>query len=195
MTRAGNLFAWQKPPDNESDLMDLGEDWASELPEEELEHLYLRSQQRLQETIEFGNQQESKALAFARLSFVLIAASGIFGDLQIEGNLSPISIVSILALASSVAAGVITFFALQPQRWQTGENIQWLAQWASAGATRRLMMATALEILISGFRSNTQLIRRRGRLLSWLLWAVAVQTIGVVGVQVVNVLVERAPNC
>lgn len=172
--------------DRSDTLADLPENWPEGLGEEELEYLYAESRLRLRETIEFGDQQEAKALALVRLALILIAASGIFGDLQVEGAWSAISIVSALAILSSVLVGGATFVLLRPQRWETGANVEWLAHWT--GADTPAMKSVVLETLVEGFRSNSEIIRRRGEWLMWLLWLVAFQTTCIVGVQVVSAL-------
>ncbi len=167
-------------------LPDLPENWPEELGEEELEYLYTESRLRLRETIEFGDQQEAKALALIRLALILIAASGIFGDLQLEGAWSAISIASALAILSSVLVGGVAFVLLRPQRWETGANVEWLAHWS--GAAPPAMKAAVLETLVEGFRRNNAIIQKRGERLVWLLWLVALQTVCVVSVQVVSEL-------
>ena len=173
-------------------LRDLPQDWSDALGAEELEYLYTESRLRLRETIEFGDQQEAKALALIRLALILIAASGIFGDLRIESAWSAISITSALAILSSVLVGGVTFLLLRPQSWETGADVEWLAHWA--GADTPAMKTAVLETLVEGFRKNTAIIRERSRRLGWLLWLVAFQTACVVSVQVASALVSQCPS-
>ena len=158
---------------------DLPESWPADFGEEEREYLYEESRQRLQEVIEFANQQEAKALALVRISLVIIAASGIFGDLRIESasplEWGPVSIVSALALLASVVVGGIAFWLLHPQAWWTGADVHWLARWA--GASKRELKDIVLETLVTGFHQNRAITRKRGSRLVLLLWAVAVQTL------------------
>ena len=169
---------------------DLPENWSADFGEEEREYLYEEGRQRIPETIEFGNQQEAKALALVRISLVIIAASGIFGDLRIESvsplEWGPLSVVSALAILSSLIVGGIAFWILHPQGWWTGSDVHWLARWA--GATKQEMKDAVLEIFVEGFRHNLTIIQQRGKRLAWLLWAVAFQTLCVVLVQVVDAL-------
>ncbi len=161
------------------------ENWPSGFGEDEREYLYEESRQRIRETIEFGNQQEAKALALVRISLVIIAASGIFGDLRIV-DWGPLSIVSALAILASMAVGGIAFWLLHPQGWWTGSDVHWLARWE--GATRQEMKDSVLETLVNGFQHNLAIIQERGNRLMWMLWAVAFQTLCVVLVQVVDAL-------
>lgn len=169
---------------------ELPEDWPQAFDEDERDYLYEESQRRLREVLEFGDQQEAKALALARIALIVIAASGIFGDLQIESaspqEWGPTTIASIVAIAASIVVGAITFWLLHPPEWQTGANVEWLARWS--GARKRDMKDAVLEVLVEGFWRNTEITRVRGERLVWLLWAVAFQTICVVAVQVVSAL-------
>jgi hypothetical protein len=165
---------------------DLPQDWTTTFDDDAREFLFQESRQRLSETIAFGDQQEAKALALIRISLVIISASGIFGDLQVQIE-SPldwnlISWASVLAIGSSLLVGGLTFWILHPQSWETGANVGWLARWA--GANRREMTDAALETLVEGFQRNSKIIQQRGERLVWLLRAVAVQTFFVVLVQV-----------
>lgn len=167
-------------------LAELPEDWTEAFDDEARDFLYEESRQRLQETIAFGDQQEAKALALVRISLVIIAASGIFGDLQVEWA-SPvawelITWASVFAIASSVAVGGLAFWLLHPQGWETGTNVEWLARWS--GASKSEMRDAGLQTLVDGFVRNTEVALRRGERLVWLLRAVAVQTFFVVLVQV-----------
>ena len=176
----------------------MPEDWAEAFDDEARDFLYEESRQRLQETIAFGDQQEAKALALVRISLVIIAASGIFGDLQVE-IASPvewelITWASVFAIASSMAVGGLAFWLLHPQVWETGTNVGWLARWS--GASREDMRSAALETLIEGFDRNDGITHRRGERLVWLLRAVAVQTFFVVLVQIAAAVDgAAAANC
>ena len=170
------------------DSPDLPEEWPDAFDEEARDFLYEESRQRLRETIEFGDQQEGKALALVRISLIIIAASGIFGDLQVD-LVSPsplawslITQASVLAILSSAAVGALAFWLLHPQNWETGTNVEWLARWS--GASTRQLKDAGLRTLVRGFGTNSEVIRKRGDRLVWLLWAVAIQTLFVVLVQV-----------
>lgn len=171
----------------DQDSLELPDDWAEAFDDDAREFLYAESRERLQETIAFGDQQEAKALALVRISLVIIAASGIFGDLQVEVASplvwEPITWASMFAIASSVAVGGLAFWLLHPQSWETGTNVGWLARWS--GASRTDMRDAGLQTLIEGFETNTRVAFQRGERLVWLLRAVAVQTFFVVLVQVV----------
>ena len=156
------------------------------------------------------NQQEAKALALLRISLIIIAASGIFGDLRIETS-SPLEWglvvgASVLALVSSAGVGGLAFWILHPQAWHTGADVGWLARWSDtgkrdmtdatsteevaaavqpeSGASKRDMKDATLETFVEGFGTNTEITRKRGDRLVWLLRAVAIQTVCVVFVQV-----------
>ena len=170
------------------DPAEVPERWPDTFDDEARDYLYEESRQRLLETIEFGNQQEAKALALLRISLIIIAASGIFGDLQVDiDSPSPlawslITQASVLALLSSLAVGGLAFWILLPQIWETGANVEWLRSWA--GASARDLKGATLEALVEGFVANNEVARGRGERLVWLLWAVAAQTVCVVLVQV-----------
>ena len=165
---------------------ELPDGWPDAFDDEARDYLYEESRQRLVESIEFGNQQEAKALALFRISLIIIAASGIFGDLRIE-IASPlewgfVTGASVLALLSSAAVGGLAFWILRPRAWHTGADVEWLARWS--GASARDLKDETLETLVEGFVANSEVARRRGERLVWLLWAVAIQTVCVVLVQV-----------
>lgn len=165
---------------------ELPDGWTDYFDDEALDYLYDESRQRLSEILDFGNQQEAKAFALLRISLIIIAASGIFGDLRIETS-SPlewglVAGASVLALLSSVWVGYLAFRILHPRAWHTGADIEWLARWSGANA-RDLKDAT-LETLQEGFVANTEVTKKRGDRLVWLLRAVAIQTVSVVFVQV-----------
>ena len=63
-----------------------------------------------------------------------------------------------------------------------GADVEWLARWS--GASARDLRDATLEALLEGFVANSEVARRRGERLVWLLWAVAIQTVCVVLVQV-----------
>ena len=165
---------------------ELPDGWPDAFDDEARDYLYEESRQRLVESIEFGNQQEAKALALFRISLIIIAASGIFGDLRIE-IASPlewgfVTGASVLALLSSAAVGGLAFWILRPRAWHTGADVEWLARWS--GTSARDLKDETLETLVEGFVANNEVTRERGDLLVWLLWAVAIQTLCVVSVQV-----------
>ena len=165
---------------------ELPDGWPDAFDDEARDYLYEESRQRLVESIEFGNQQEAKALALFRISLIIIAASGIFGDLRIE-IASPlewgfVTGASVLALLFSALVGGLTFRILHPRAWHTGADIEWLARWS--GASARDLKDATLDALMEGFVANNEVTRERGDLLVWLLWAVAIQTVCVVSVQV-----------
>ena len=121
------------------------------------------------------------------ISLILIAASGIFGDLRAE--IAPpserdwLSAASVPAILSPVAVGAITVWLLHPQPWSTGTDVEWLARWS--GARTRDLKDAALKELVSGFAENHEITKERGERLTWLLWAVVIQTLCVVLVQIV----------
>ena len=165
---------------------ELPDGWPDAFDDEARDYLYEESRQRLVEGIEFGNQQEAKALALLRISLIIIAASGIFGDLRIETT-SPlewglVTWASVLALLSSAAVGGLAFWILRPRAWHTGAHVEWLARWS--GASARDLKDETLETLVEGFVANNEVTRERGDSLVWLLRAVAIQTVCVVFVQV-----------
>ena len=193
-----------------NDPAELPDGWPGAFDDEARDYLYEESRQRLVESIEFGNQQEAKALALLRISLIIIAASGIFGDLRIE-TASPlewglVAGASVLALVSSACVGGLAFWILHPQTWHTGADVGWLARWSDAskrdmtdatsteeaavavrpesGASKRDMKDATLETFVEGFGTNTEITRKRGDRLVWLLRAVAIQTVCVVFVQV-----------
>ena len=164
----------------------LPEDWAAAFDDEARDFLFEEGRRRLWETIESRDQQEAKALALIRISLVIIAASGIFGDLRLEAALPPewdlVTWFSVFAILSSIAVGGLSFSLLHPQEWETGTNVGWLARWS--GASKDMMKDAALETLVEGFERNIRITQRRGECLVWLLRAVAVQTFFVVLVEV-----------
>ena len=170
---------------------ELPDGWPDAFDNEARDYLYEESRQRLVESIEFGNQQEAKALALFHISLIIIAASGIFGDLQLEAwspsNWGLITCASLAAILSWAVVGVLAFWILHPQAWHTGADVEWLARWSGA-STRELKDAT-LDSLVDGFGANSKITKGRGERLVWLLRAVALQTVFVVLVQVV-----AAPN-
>ena len=91
---------------------------------------------------------------------------------------------SVLALLFSLVAVGLGFWLLHPQSWETGMNVRWFAQWARSGADTRDMEGATLEDLVEGFGKNVRIAGERGGRLVWLLWAVAIQTLCVVLVQV-----------
>ena len=164
----------------------LPEDWPDAFGDEERDYLHDESRRRLRETIEFGDQQEAKALALVRISLILIAASGIFGDLRVEAappaEWDWLTVASLLAILSSVAVGAIAVLLLYPRGWDTGADVEWLAAWS--GARARDLKDEALKGFVAGFVRNSEIARQRGERLVWLLWAVVIQTLCVVLVQV-----------
>lgn len=166
----------------------LPDGWPDAFDDEARDYLYEEGRQRLAESLEFGNQQEAKALALLRISLIIIAASGIFGDLQVDLtsgsplDWSLITQASVLAILFSAAVGGLAFWILHPRAWHTGVDMEWLAHWS--GARARSLTDATLEALLEGFVVNNEVTRKRGERLVWLLWAVAIQTVCVVFVQI-----------
>ena len=142
---------------------ELPEGWPDAFDEDARDYLYEAAVARLQEITDFGSRQQDKALALLRLSFVLIAVGGIFGDLHLGLN----------------TLGI-------PREWATGTDVDWLARWE--GASRRGMKDAVLEYAVSGFQRNRALTATRGKLLTALVVALALQTVFVVLVQIVSAL-------
>ena len=163
---------------------ELPEGWPDAFDEDARDYLYEEASTRLRESVEFASQQQDKALALLRLSFVLIAVGGIFGDLHI--GLSTIGIVSVLAIASAVAVGAIGLVLVFPREWATGTEVDWLARWPGARASE--MRDAVLEFSVAGFERNRALTTTRGKLLTALVVALALQTVFVVLVQIVSAL-------
>ena len=119
-----------------------------------------------------------------RPSFILIAVGGIFGEIVIERSL--LGVLSILAIVWSVGVGTIGLWLLFPRNWRTGADVEWLAGWR--GALRRDMKDAVLESSVEAFRRNAQLSEQRGKLLTALVVALAVQTALVVLVQIASAI-------
>ena len=172
---------------SKENLPELPDAWPDAFAEDERDFLYEESRRRLLETIEFGNQQEAKALALVRISLLVFAASGIFGDLRLEiASPSPrdwslITQASLLAIGASGIVGALAIWLLHPQEWETGTNVGWLARWS--GASTRELKDASLEVLVEGFDKNAAITKKRGNRLTWLLWALAFQTLCVVFVE------------
>ncbi len=163
---------------------ELPEGWPDAFDEDARDYLYEEASTRLREITEFAGQQQDKALGLLRLSFVLIAVGGIFGDLHLGPSL--LGVVSVLAIVSAVTVGGIGLLLLFPREWATGPDVDWLAQWE--GASQRAMRDTVLEDSVEGFRRNRALTATRGKLLTALVVALALQTVFVVLVQIVSAL-------
>ena len=163
---------------------ELPEGWPDAFDEETRDYLYDVANSRVRETTEFGGRQQEKALALLSLSFALIAVGGIFGDLHLARSV--LGIVSILAIACAVAVGASGLLLVFPREWATGADVDWLARWE--GASRRAMKDAVLDHSVRGFRRNRQLTATRGKLLTGLVVALALQTVFVVLVQVVSAL-------
>ena len=163
---------------------ELPEGWPDAFDEEARDYLYEEATTRLRESTDFGGRQQDKALALLRLSFVLIAVGGIFGDLHL--GLNVLGIVSILAIVSAVAVGGIGLLLVFPREWATGTDADWLARWT--GASERAMKDAVLEYSVRGFQRNRALTATRGKLLTALVVALALQTGFVVLVQIVSAL-------
>lgn len=109
---------------------DLPEGWPDAFDEDARDYLYEEASTRLRESIEFGNQQLDKALALLRISLLVIAAGGIFGDLYL--GLSVRGVLSALAVGSALLVGSMALLLLYPRSWETGANVEWLARWSGA---------------------------------------------------------------
>ncbi len=163
---------------------ELPEGWPQAFDEEARDYLYMEASTRLREVIEFGNQQLDKGLALLRLSLLVIAAGGIFGDLYLGFSL--LGVLSGLAVGAALVVGGMGLLLLYPRDWETGANVDWLARWR--GADTRAMRDSVLETMVRGFRTNRRITEQRGRILVLLVPAVMVQTVLVVLVQIVSVL-------
>ena len=163
---------------------ELPEGWPDAFDEEARDYLYEEAGVALREITEFAGQQQDKALGLLRLSFVLIAVGGIFGDLQFEQ--SALGVLSVLAIACSAGVGAIGLWLLFPRNWRTGADMGWLARWQ--GATTRDMRDAVLESSVQAIQDNTRLSTKRGMLLTALVVALALQTVFVVLVQVASAI-------
>ena len=163
---------------------DLPEGWPDAFDEDARDYLYEEASTRLREIIDFGNQQLDKALALLRLSLLVIAVGGIFGDLHL--GLSLRGVLSGFAVGSALLVGAMGLALLYPRSWETGANVEWLARWQ--GATTRTMRDSVLETTVKGFQANRSITEQRGKILILLVPAVMIQTVLVVLVQVVSAL-------
>ena len=163
---------------------ELPEGWPDAFDEDARDYLYGEAGAALREITEFASQQQDKALGLLRLSFILIAVGGIFGDLQF--GRSPLGVLSALAIACSVGVGAIGLWLLFPRNWRTGADVGWLASWE--GALTRDMKDAVLESTVRAIQQNARLSAERGKLLTGLVVALALQTAFVVLVQVVSAL-------
>ena len=163
---------------------ELPEGWPDAFDEDARDYLYEEARTALTEITEFASQQQEKALGLLRLSFVLIAVSGIFGDIQLER--STLGVLSTLAIVCSAGVGAVGLWLLFPRNWRTGADMGWLGRWE--GATTRDMKDAVLESSVRATQHNARLSARRGMLLTALVVALALQTVFVVLVQVASAL-------
>ena len=163
---------------------DLPEGWPDAFDEDARDYLYEEASTRLRESIEFGNQQLDKALALLRISLLVIAVGGIFGDLYL--GFSVRGVLSALAVGSALVVGAMALLLLYPRSWETGANVEWLARWS--GANVRAMRDSVLETTVKGFQANRRITQRRGKILVLLVPAVMAQTVLVVLVQIAAAL-------
>ena len=138
----------------------------------------------MKETLAFGEQQEAKALAIVRLSLVIIAASGIFGDLEITAT-DLVSILSGLAVAAFAGVMAIAILVFHPADWETGLNVGWFAEWAHSGAKVADLRARALAVFVDGYEKNYR-ISLRGFWLKWATRLLVLQVVFVVGVEIAS---------
>ena len=157
-----------------------------QIEEPELSFLYDEGRARLNEILTFAEQQESKALAIVRISLIIIAASGIFGDLEITAT-DPVSILSVLAIAATLGVAAMAIHVFFPAEWETGLDVPWFSKWAHSGAKVEHMRARALEVFNKGYESNLR-ISRRGRWLRCATKLLVLQVAFVVGVEIVSAL-------
>ena len=163
---------------------ELPEGWPDAFDEETRDYLYEEARAALREITEFAGQQQDKALGLLRLSFVLIAVGGIFGDFHLARSV--LGVLSALAIVCSVGVGAIGLSLLFPRSWRTGADVGWLASWQ--GAITRDMKDAVLESSVRAIQHNSRLSAERGKLLTALVVVLALQTALVVLVQVVGAL-------
>ena len=153
------------------------------LEEPELRFLYDEGRSRLNEMLAFADQQEAKALAIARLSLIIIAASGIFGDLALTAGYLVLSF-SLLAVAATLGvAAIAILIVFYPAEWETGLNVESFTTWARAGATVERMREYALSVFVAGYKKNYRVLQR-GRWLKVAIVLLVLQVGFVVAVEI-----------
>lgn len=165
--------------------MGEGSGWWEAFDDGALEYLYEVGTAQLSETIEEKGQQDRLVVYFVSWTVMIVGAGGIFGELRIS-DVDATSILSAAAAACALAVGVLAAAVFRPRVWLRGVTITWLSQYR--GASRRVLMAEALDDLVDGFEQNSRIPDERGRLIRWLY----VLTLGasglIVAIQLVSAL-------
>ena len=155
--------------------------WPNDFNEDSQVFLYETAQGRVADLADWGDRQDSKAVTLFTVSTALLAASGIFGSLELSISLR--GALTILTLATSSAAFIVAVVIYWPAGWESGVNVAWMKSWR--GAHVQPLRNAGLEVLIEGFEANLANVQRKGVFLRYLIALVAVQAILVAAVQLV----------
>ena len=162
----------------------LPDDWAHDVDDDALEFLLSESRSRTEEQARSAAEQERRAITLTAWGIVAIGASGLFGDLRFGfGDDLIVAVLSVLALAAFGGVFIIAIRLVSPRSWSTGSDVEWLAEYARDGATRRDLMAETVAALLIGFRRNRENKRCRDRVMPWLVRLVVIEVALVIAIQ------------
>lgn len=156
--------------------------WQEDFDDEALEYLHDGGTEQLRETLDEKNQQDRLTIYLVSWTVTLVSAAGIFGQLKIS-DIDAISALSAIASASAVAVGAVAVAIFRPREWLRGTDPVWLSQYK--GATKRLLMEEALDVLVLGFRQNREIVNQRDQLIRWLYGLTIATSLLIVAVQLV----------
>ncbi len=163
-------------------MEELGPGWQEEFGDGALEYLHDGGMERLRETLDEKSQQDRLALYLASWTITIVGAAGIFGELRIS-NVDAISVLSTVASICALAVGAVTAAVFRPREWLRGTDPVWLSRYG--GATKRMLMEEALDVLVIGFKWNRQVVNQRDRLIRWLYALTIATSLLIVAIQLV----------
>ena len=160
----------------------LAPGWQEEFDDEALEYLHDGGTERLRETLDEKKQQDLLTIYLVSWTVTIVGAAGIFGQLRIS-DVDATSVLSAIASTCALAVGVVAAAIFRPREWLRGTDPVWLSRYR--GATKRLLMEEALDVLVLGFRRNREIVNQRDQLIRWLYGLTIATSLLIVAIQLI----------
>ena len=153
--------------DTFQEFPDTEQGWpARDFSAEARDYLLAEVRKRVQEQLAHISTQDVKTAAIFTLSIVLLSASGLIGDFELDFTAT--GVLTALEFACALVTWSFAWLAYRTRRVATGVNVS-IFRDRYAGAAERELRDAALEALTLDFETNQAVIDAKAR---WLRYAV-----------------------
>ena len=154
-----------------NDEFEINEAWFARELEAQRAFVLEQTEKRLQEVLEFGRRQESKAFTLATLSLIATGSLGIFGDLHFGRD--ALGYASICAVVLSVFSAIVTARIIFPVAWNVGLDPRLSTGKEPVGVDA--LRFNAFYALVRQYHHNQSIVAARGGPLSVLMVVITLQ--------------------